>query len=96
MDFDLIKDTIINEPIYLTILLLLISVIVYSVLKKFFKLLLIILVSLLLYIFYLIFTGSDLPGDSELIINPIIDNAGDMLEKIGDEYNKYKNDNTDK
>ena len=26
--------------------------------------------------------------------NPIINNAGDVIEKIGDEYNKFKNDNT--
>ena len=83
MDIDFIIDTIINEPIYLSIVLLFALIIIYSILKKFFKILLIAFISLILYISYLIYTGGDLPGESEEIINPIIDNAGSVLEQIG-------------
>ena len=90
MDLNLLFETIINEPIYLSIVILLSLVIVYSVLKKFFKLLLIILTVLILYITYLVVTDSELPGESEKIINPIIDNAGEVFEYIGDEFKKIK------
>ena len=95
MDLNLLFETIVNEPIYLSIVILLSLVIVYSVLKKFFKLLLIILTVLILYITYLVLTGSDLPGDSEKIINPIIDNAGEVIEYIGDEFKKINENNNE-
>ena len=88
MDINLIIETIINEPIYLTIVVLLVLVLIYSVLKKFFKLLIILLTVLILYIAYLIISDSDLPGESEKFVDPIIENAGEIIEQIGDEFNK--------
>ena len=83
MDIEFIIEMILNEPIYLSITLLFGLIIIYSVLKKFFKILLISLISLVLYISFLIYTDADLPGESEEIINPLIENAGSMLDQIG-------------
>ena len=88
MDINIVIDTILNEPIYLTIVLIFGLIIIYSILKKFFKILLITLTALLLYIAYLIITDSDLPGDSENVINPMIENAGEVIDKISDEIKK--------
>jgi len=84
MDIELIYQTIISEPIYLSIVVIFILISVYSVLKKFFKLLIIALTILLLYIGFLIYTGEDLPGDSEQIINPMIDQAGELIKNASE------------
>jgi len=84
MDIELIYQTIISEPIYLSIAVIFILISVYSILKKFFKLLIIALTILLCYIGFLIYTGEDLPGDSEEIINPMIDQAGELIKNASD------------
>ena len=85
MEIDKIFDldwvnTIISEPIYISIVVIFILISIYSILKKFFKLLIVILSALILYISFLIYTGEDLPGDSEEIINPMIDQAGELIK----------------
>ena len=84
MNIDQIYHIIISEPIYLSIVVIFILISVYSVLKKFFKLLIIALTILLLYIGFLIYTGEDLPGDSEQIINPMIDQAGELIKNASE------------
>ena len=90
MDSLIIIETIVNEPIYLSIVIIFILIIIYSILKKFFKILIFALSCLLLYIGYLIYTGGDLPGNSEEIINPLLDKADELKEKAINEY--YKNE----
>jgi len=90
MDSQIIIETIVNEPIYLSIVIIFILIIIYSILKKFFKILIFALSCLLLYIGYLIYTGGDLPGNSEEIINPLLDKADELKEKAINEY--YKNE----
>ena len=85
MDINEYYQIIISEPLYLSIAILLILSIIYSVLKKFFKLLLITLTCLILYLGYLIFTNQDLPGESDDIIYPFIDSTIDKANKIIDE-----------
>ena len=85
MDINQIYLTIINEPIYLSIIIIFILISIYSILKKFFKLLIIILTLLIGYIFFLIYTGEDLPGDSEKIINPLIDKVGQIINDISNQ-----------
>tara|TARA_B100000579_G_scaffold97950_1_gene77693 strand:- start:2209 stop:2493 length:285 start_codon:yes stop_codon:yes gene_type:complete len=85
MDINQIYSTIINEPIYLSIIVIFILISIYSILKKFFKILIIILTLLIGYIFFLIYTGEDLPGDSEKIINPLIDKAGQIINDISNQ-----------
>ena len=89
MEIDKIFDldwvnTIISEPIYLSIVVIFILISIYSILKKFFKLLIVILSALILYIGFLIYTGEDLPGDSEEIINPMIDQAGELIKNASE------------
>ena len=79
-------NTIISEPIYLSIVIIFILISIYSILKKFFKLLIIILSALILYIGFLIYTGEDLPGDSEEIIHPIIDQAGELIKNASEKF----------
>ena len=83
MDFDFILQTILNEPIYLSITLIFLLIIIYSVLKKFFKLLVIALVLLILYVGYLGYTDSELPKQSEEIFEKtenILDNISDFIQ----------------
>ena len=89
MEFDKVfsldwVQTIISEPIYLSIVVIFILISIYSILKKFFKLLIFILTGLLVYISFLIYTGEDLPGDSEEIINPMIDQAGELIKNASE------------
>ena len=89
MEFDKVFNldwvqTIISEPIYLSIVVIFILISIYSILKKFFKLLIFILAGLLVYISFLIYTGEDLPGDSEEIINPMIDQAGELIKNASE------------
>jgi len=88
MDISTITNIILSEPIYLSIVVLFILAFVYSVLKKFFKLLIIVLISLLLYVSYLIYTNQDLPGESDQIIYPLIEDA---KEKINETINDFNN-----
>ena len=90
MDSQIILDTIINEPIYLSIVVIFILIIIYSILKKFFKILIFTLSCLIIYIGYLVYTDGDLPGNSEEIINPLLDKAGELKDKAINEY--YKNE----
>jgi len=90
MDSQIILDTIINEPIYLSIVIIFILIIIYSILKKFFKILIFTLSCLVLYVSYLVYTGGDLPGNSEEIINPILNKAEELKDKAINEY--YKNE----
>ena len=93
MDFNQIYTTIINEPIYLTISIIFLLIAVYSILKKFFKLLIVTLAVLFIYIGFLIYTGEDLPGDSEELINPLIDNAGKIIDSVTNQLKSLSEDN---
>jgi len=82
-------NIIINEPIYLTIVSILILILVYSILKKLFKMLIIILIILMVYIGYLMYTGQSLPNQEE--INSVKDKVIEEVEKginILDEISK--------
>ena len=92
MDFNQIYTTIINEPIYLTISIIFLLIGVYSILKKFFKLLIGTLAILFIYIGFLIYTGEDLPGDSEELINPLIDNAGKIIDSVTNQLKSLSED----
>ena len=85
MNYEDLYNVIISEPIYLTLVIIFILIIIYSILKKFFKLLIIIFLSLLIYISFLIYTDGDLPGESEEIILPIIDEAGKVIKDISNQ-----------
>ena len=79
---------IISEPLYLTIVILLILSIIYTILKRFFKLLICVLSCLVIYVAYLIVTDQDLPGDSDDLIYPMIDSTIEKANEILDEVSK--------
>ncbi len=89
MNLQNLYNIIINEPIYLTIVSILILILVYSILKKLFKMLIIILIILMVYIGYLMYTGQSLPNQEE--INSVKDKVIEEVEKginILDEISK--------
>jgi Ca2+/Na+ antiporter len=77
-----IIDIIINEPIYLAIVLFLSLIIIFSILKKLFKVMIFGLSVLIVYIIYLIYTGQELPGDIE--VDPIKDSIEYSIEEAID------------
>ena len=79
MSLEHIDNIIINEPIYLTIVSILILILVYSILKKIFKLLMIILIVLICYIGYLMYTDQTLPNQEK--INSVKDKVLQEVEK---------------
>jgi hypothetical protein len=80
---------ILEEPIFLTLVIIFILIIIYSVLKKFFKLLIITFLAILIYISYLIYSGDDLPGESEKFINPLIEKSSLILNIVSDEFKSF-------
>lgn len=80
---------ILEEPIFLTLVIIFILIIIYSVLKKFFKLLIIIFLAIIIYISYLIYSGNDLPGESEQFINPLIEKSSLILNIVSDEFKSF-------
>ena len=88
MDFEKIYQMIINEPIYLTVVIIFLLIIAYSILKKLFKILVISLVILMCYMGYLMYTGQELPNEEEL--NSMkqkgmqgVETVIDKLDKLG-------------
>jgi len=88
MEFEQIIKTITNEPIYLSIVVLLMLTLVYSVLKKFFKLLIIALACLIVYLLFLVATNKDLPGDYDEVIYNQLDTVKEKANDIIDDIKK--------
>ena len=89
MNLQNLYNIIINEPIYLTIVSILILILVYSILKKLFKTLVVILIILMFYMGYLMYTGQPLPNQED--INSAKDKVIEKVEKginILDEFSK--------
>ena len=84
MDIQKIYHLIINEPIYLTITIILGLIISYSLLKKLFKILIITLLVLLCYVGYLMYTGKDLPNEDQISsVKEKVENVGEKIfEKL--------------
>ncbi len=91
MDFESIYKTIISEPIYLSLVIIFLLIIIYSILKKFFKLLMLTFISIIVYISFLIYTDGDLPGESEQLIKPMINEAGKVLDDLSNQLQEISN-----
>jgi len=91
MDFESIYKTIISEPIYLSLVIIFLLIIIYSILKKFFKLLMLAFISIIVYISFLIYTDGDLPGESEELISPVINQAGKVLNDLSNQLQEMSN-----
>ena len=88
MNFELIIATIINEPIYLSIVVIFALTLIYSILKKFFKMLIISLAGLILYLVFLVTTNKDLPGEYDEVIYDQLDSVKNKATDIIDEIKK--------
>ncbi len=91
MDFQAIYQIIINEPIYLTITIILLSIIAFSILKKLFKMMVTILIILVVYVVYLMWTGQDLPNEEN--INAIKEKVVKGVEQGIDQLDKMSREN---
>ena len=84
-----IYQIILNEPILLALVIIFCLIIIYSILKRFFKLLLLTFGVILIYISFIIYSGDELPGESEKVINPIIEKSSLVLEIISNELKSF-------
>ena len=85
MDYQNLYNTIISEPIYLSLVIIFLLIIIYSILKKFFKLLILGFFAIIIYISFSYYTDGDLPGDSEQLIKPMIDEAGKAINDLSNQ-----------
>ena len=79
-------NTIINNPIYLCVVVVLCLLLIYSALKKFIKLLAIVLVSIIIYLAFLYFTNDQKTLDD-------VDKVLDTMQS-GTEFLKEKIENS--
>jgi|TARA_B100002052_G_C15603678_1_gene472112 amino acid permease len=91
MDFQKIYQIIINEPIYLAITIILLSIIAFSILKKLFKMMVTILIILVFYVGYLMYTGQDLPSEEN--INAIKEKVVKGVEQGINQLDKMSKEN---
>ena len=91
MDIQKIYHLIINEPIYLTIVIIFALIISYSILKKLFKILIITLLILLCYMGYLIYAGKELPNEDKM--NDVKEKVEKVGEKIFEKLDKMSGTN---
>ena len=81
-------NTIINNPIYLAIAVILALLLIYSALKKFIKMIILALLFIVIYLGYLYFTGdSNTVEDIDKVIESVKDSKGYIEEQIKDNFN---------
>ena len=81
-------NIIINDPVYITIAVILAIAVVFSLVKKLFKFAAILIAICVLYIGYLYYTGEEIPETSDDLIEDVSKRTEDavegLLEKSGD------------
>ena len=86
-NFD-VYNTIVGNPIYLSIAVVLSLLLVYSVLKKFIKLIFIALFCIIIYLGYLYYTGDEnTVEDIDKVIESVKDSKGYIEDQIKDNFN---------
>ena len=86
-NFD-VYNTIIGNPIYLSIAVVLSLLLVYSVLKKFIKLIFIALFCIIIYLGYLYYTGDEnTVEDIDNVIESVKDSKGYIEDQIKENFN---------
>ena len=74
-------NIIINDPVYITIAVILAIAVVFSVVKKLFKFAAILIAICVLYIGYLYYTGEEIPKTVDDLIENVSDKAEDLKVK---------------
>ena len=81
-------NTIISNPIYLSIAVILSLLLIYSTLKKFVKMIILALVCILIYLGYLYFTGDqNTIEDVDKVIESVKESKDYIEEQIKDNFN---------
>ena len=73
-------NIIINDPVYITIAVILAIAVVFSVVKKLFKFAAILIAICVLYIGYLYYTGEEIPKTADDLIENVSEKAEDAVE----------------
>ena len=83
-----IYNTIINNPIYLSIAVVLCLLLIYSALKKFIKMIIIALICIVIYLGYLYFTGDETTvKDVDKVIESVKDSKSYLEDQIKENLN---------
>ena len=83
-------NIIINDPVYITIAVILAIAVVLSIVKKLFKFAAILIAICVLYIGYLYYTGEEIPKTSDDLIENVSDKAEDAVEDLLDKSDDLK------
>ena len=75
-------NIIINDPVYITIAVILAIAFVFSVVKKLFKFAAILIAISVLYIGYLYYTGEEIPKTADDLIENVSEKAEDAVEGL--------------
>ena len=75
-------NLIINNPMYLTITIILSAVVVFSIVKKLFKYAAILIIICMLYFGYLYYTGQEIPINPDDIMNDMGINTEEVIDGI--------------
>ena len=75
-------NIIINDPVYITIAVILAIAVVFSVLKKLFKFTVILITICVLYVGYLYYTGEEIPETSDDLIEDVSKRTEDAVEGL--------------
>ena len=77
-------NIIINDPVFLTIAVILSAFIVFTAIKKMFKYLVVVIALCICYIGYLAYTGEEIPQTTDELINDIGKKTEGAIEVIKD------------
>ena len=75
-------NIIINDPVYITIAVILAIAVVLSIVKKLFKFAAILIAICVLYIGYLYYTGEEIPKTADDLIENVSEKAEDAVEGL--------------
>ena len=77
-----IYKIILNDPVYLTIAVLLAIAVVFSLIKKLFRFAIIIIAFIVIYIGYLHYSGKEVPQTMNELIEGIEEKTGSATDKL--------------
>ncbi len=86
-------NTIINNPIYLSVVVVLCLLLIYTALKKFIKLLAIVLISIIIYLAFLYFTNDQKTVDD---VDKVLDTMQSGTELLKEKIENSLDDVDDK
>ena len=86
---------IMNDPVYLTLLVIISFAIIFSIVKKLFKLSAILITICIIYLGYLHYTGQEIPINTDDLMNNMGENTEEVIEGIEDAVENLKKKSED-